>query len=52
MPIITKFNSVCPKQTEDLACRECVEGPVSQLDILSSRNVLASLYLKRRITNQ
>lgn len=49
MLIITKFNSVWLKQTEDLACREHVDGPVPQLDILSSRNMLTSLYPKKKV---
>lgn len=49
MLIITKFNSVWLKQTEDLACREHVDGPVPRLDILSSRNVLTSLYPQKKM---
>lgn len=48
MLIITKFNSVWLKQTEDPACRERGDGPVPQLDILSSRNVLTPLYPKKK----
>lgn len=52
MLIITKFNSVWLKQREDLAWREHADGPVPQLDILSSRNGLTVLHLNRKCTNQ